>query len=362
LKFLSSLQTAATTPDDSFADALVAWQQVHGRHHLPWQLDRTPYRVWLSEIMLQQTQVGTVLGYYTRFLNHFPTVQSLANASIDDVLALWSGLGYYSRARNLHACAQIVTRQHQGVFPSQSAQLTTLPGIGPSTAAAIAAFCFHERVSILDGNVKRVLSRYLAFDQDLSKAHHARELLVLANRLLPVKTTEMVAYTQGLMDLGSSICKLKTPTCQACPVQSGCAARRLEQTARFPIKTRKIKRSKRQIIWLLASWQQQWWLTKRPDQGIWAGLWSLPELESMVQLDGMTTSQHAVLPTIKHTLTHVDLMLQPVIWHLPDTACESNINLFNGQLGNGRWFKHRDAFDLGLPAAVRQLLVSLMNS
>ncbi|HSV44995.1 MAG TPA: A/G-specific adenine glycosylase, partial [Ramlibacter sp.] len=189
-----------------FSARLVRWQQAHGRHGLPWQGTRDPYRVWLSEIMLQQTQVSAVLGYYDRFLERFPGVASLAAAPLDAVLGLWSGLGYYSRARNLHRCAQLVVSQHGGSFPAEAVQLQALPGIGRSTAAAIAAFCFGERVSILDGNVRRVLTRLLAFESDLAQAASERVLLAQAQALVPRQAARMPAYTQGLMDLGATVC------------------------------------------------------------------------------------------------------------------------------------------------------------
>jgi A/G-specific adenine glycosylase len=185
------------------APALVAWQRVSGRSHLPWQNTRDPYRVWLSEVMLQQTQVGTVLGYYERFMARYPDVAALAAAPFDDVLALWSGLGYYSRARNLHRCAQAVVTVYGGCFPPSASALAELPGIGRSTAAAIAAFCFGERVAILDGNVKRVLSRVLAYGEDLARSSAERELWAQAQTLLPAESADMPAYTQGLMDLGA---------------------------------------------------------------------------------------------------------------------------------------------------------------
>src|SRR3989440_2442711 len=204
-----------------FAERVIAWQRSHGRAGLPWQQTRDPYRVWLSEIMLQQTQVSTVLGYYDRFLQRFPDVASLAAASIDDVFAMWSGLGYYSRARNLHKCAQLVVSEHGGSFPRSSAQLAEMPGIGRSTAAAVAAFCFGERVAILDGNVKRVLSRVLAFDGDLANAANEKQLWDHAGRLLPVRAVaeSMPRYTQGLMDLGATVCTSRNPSCLLCPVQ-----------------------------------------------------------------------------------------------------------------------------------------------
>ncbi|MEY2684706.1 MAG: A/G-specific adenine glycosylase, partial [Pseudomonadota bacterium] len=210
-----------------FFERLVDWQRQHGRHGLPWQGSRDPYRVWLSEVMLQQTQVTTVLDYYPRFLARFPSVQALAAAPFDEVLALWSGLGYYSRARNLHRCAQAVVAQG-GVFPGSAAGLQALPGIGPSTAAAIAAFCWGERVSILDGNVKRVLSRLLGFAGDMADARQVQVLWGHAQALVPDQVTpgEMVAYTQGLMDLGASLCARRQPQCLLCPAQAICVAQR----------------------------------------------------------------------------------------------------------------------------------------
>ncbi|MDD2925908.1 A/G-specific adenine glycosylase, partial [Rhodoferax sp.] len=200
---------------DFFALTLVHWQLAHGRHDLPWQNTQDPYRVWLSEIMLQQTQVVTVQDYFSRFVERFPDISSLARASLDEVLALWSGLGYYSRARNMHRCAQQVMQMHDGVFPRSAAQLQTLSGIGPSTAAAIASLCFGERVAILDGNVKRVLTRYLGFDADLALSANERRLWQEATRLLPLRdlSTTMPSYTQAVMDLGATVCTARKPDC-----------------------------------------------------------------------------------------------------------------------------------------------------
>jgi A/G-specific adenine glycosylase len=237
----------------NFSARIVEWQRTHGRHTLPWQRTRDPYRVWLSEIMLQQTQVATVLGYYDRFLERFADVRALAAADIDDVFALWSGLGYYSRARNLHRCAQAVVESHGGEFPRSSELLATLPGIGRSTAAAIAAFCFGERVAILDGNVKRVLSRVLAFDGDLAVASQERELWAQATRLLPQHGIE--SYTQGLMDLGATLCLARSPSCLLCPVRVDCVAAREGTQESYPVKTRKLKRGRREHLWLWLQWR-----------------------------------------------------------------------------------------------------------
>ena len=206
----------------SFSTQVVQWQISHGRNDLPWQNTRDPYRVWLSEIMLQQTQVATVLDYFPRFLDRFPNVGSLAAASLDDVLGLWSGLGYYSRARNLHLCAMEIVSVHDSVFPKTAQLLQTLPGIGRSTAAAVASLCFGERVAILDGNVKRVLTRVLGFDADLALAANERRLWDEASQLLPTSDLQhaMARYTQGVMDLGATVCTAKKPGCGVCPASA----------------------------------------------------------------------------------------------------------------------------------------------
>lgn len=333
-----------------FARRMVDWQRLQGRQHLPWQHTRDPYRVWLSEIMLQQTQVSTVLDYYPRFLQHFPDVSSLATASQDDVLALWSGLGYYSRARNLHRCAQEVVARFAGEFPTSAEQLLTLPGIGRSTAAAIAAFCFHERVSILDGNVKRVLSRVLGYGADLAMAGHERELWALADQLLPEKAADMPAYTQSLMDVGATLCQPRKAQCEVCPVQSLCVGHAQGQPLDYPVKTRKLKRSSA-TLWLLwaVNAQGEVWLHKRATRGIWAGLFSLPVFDD--EADLLETCPKALsvhhLEPFKHVLTHRDLHLHPVRVHWP---------VDGSPYGEGRWFAAHEWPRLGLPAPIRTLL------
>ncbi len=348
-----------------FSGRVIAWQRVHGRHSLPWQNTRDPYRVWLSEVMLQQTQVTTVLGYYARFLDKFPDVQSLASATLDEVFALWSGLGYYSRARNMHRCAQAVVADHGGAFPNHSTALQTLPGIGRSTAAAIAAFCFSERVAILDGNVKRVLTRVLGFDGDLSVAAQERALWTQATELLPAVGVE--AYTQGLMDLGATLCSARSPQCLLCPVQLTCVAEHLGQPERFPVKTRKLKRSKREHVWLWLSWKNQIWLVQRPDVGVWAGLWSLPEFASFEALDAVAGAaawpgEAERLPSFTHTLTHLDWTLHPVRWTLPVRTSAARVEAIStmcaGSQAVGKWCSAEVALALGLPAPLRKLLLS----
>lgn len=222
-------------PHTDFSARLIAWQHRHGRHHLPWQV-REPYLVWLSEIMLQQTQVATVLDYYPRFTTRFPTVQALAAAPQDEVLSLWQGLGYYSRARNLHKAAQQVVSGFGGVFPSSRRELETLCGVGRSTAAAIAAFAFHQREAILDGNVKRVLCRVFARDGNPADKKFENQLWALAESLLPSEQENMPAYTQGLMDLGATVCKRSKPLCGKCPMAEICQAKAQNRTAVLPRK------------------------------------------------------------------------------------------------------------------------------
>ena len=338
-----------------FSTQVVQWQKTHGRNDLPWQNTRDPYRVWLSEIMLQQTQVSTVLDYFPRFLNRFPRVEALAAAPLDDVLGLWSGLGYYSRARNLHQCAMDVMALHGGVFPSTAQLLQTLPGIGRSTAAAIASLCFGERVAILDGNVKRVLTRVLGFDADLALAANERLLWDEATRLLPVHDLPqaMPRYTQGVMDLGATVCTSKKPACGVCPLAAACVARKLEQPEHYPVKTRKLKRSS-QSIWLL--WAQaeeaEVWLSKRPTPGVWAGLYCFPLFDNREALEAMVPARYRTglqdMPVFTHVLTHKDLYLHPVRVQMSSSAIACSA---------GAWIAAEDWPHLGLPAPVRKLLV-----
>lgn len=348
-----------------FARRLVKWQRQHGRSGLPWQNTRDPYRVWLSEVMLQQTQVSTVLDYFPRFLQQFPDVQALAEASSDEVLALWSGLGYYSRARNLHRCAQAVVAQYHGVFPATALELQTLPGIGASTAAAIAAFCHGERVSILDGNVRRVLTRVTAFEGDVSQSAAQKALWALAQSVLPVAPTgdDMGAYTQGLMDLGATLCTRSKPACDRCPMQVDCQGFSSGTPTRFPIKTRKLKRT-HESWWLAvvtsldADGQHQVWLERRPDKGIWAGLYCTPvcgdELAALALLPSEGVREQHLEPFI-HNLTHRELRLHPVLM-----ACETPDSWAEGRAG--QWVR-RDAFaGWGLPTPIRLLLNGLPAS
>ena len=337
-----------------FAERVVNWQQLHGRHDLPWQNSRDPYRVWLSEIMLQQTQVATVLDYYPRFLDRFPDVSALAAAHQDEVLGLWSGLGYYSRARNLHRCAQQVMAQYGGEFPRTAYLLQALPGIGRSTAAAIASLCFGERVAILDGNVKRVLTRVLGFSEDLAQGAAERALWGQAEQCLPAKDLgqAMPRYTQGMMDLGATLCTRSRPHCKACPVQDICVACAQGDPQRYPVKTRKLKRSA-QSIWLL--WAQapdgRVWLSRRPSPGVWASLYCLPLFDSAEDLaqalPTVVRSSMVTLPAFLHVLTHKDLHMHPVRLAWEGEAISGL---------EGDWVAADQWPRLGLPAPVRKLL------
>lgn len=321
--------------------------------------------MWLSEVMLQQTQVQTVLEYYARFLQRFPTVSALASGQPDDVLALWSGLGYYSRARNLHRCAQQVVNDHGGKFPSTAAQLQTLAGIGPSTAAAIASICFSERVTILDGNVRRVLTRVLAFSGDLAVRAHERQLWALATSFLPDHdlTEGMPRYTQGLMDLGATVCTRRQPACAACPVQSACQGFAAGEPERFPVKSRKLKRSV-QMLGLL--WARRpdgsVWLERRPDQGIWGGLYCLPvfgtEDAILDSLPERLKRRAAVLGPVKHVLTHKDLQLYPVVVQFSPTDRMPVGRAVPTAPKTGGWFAVNEWPALGLPAPIRKLLTA----
>lgn len=347
--------TAVAPP--SAAERVVAWQASHGRNHLPWQQTRDPYRVWLSEIMLQQTQVSTVLDYYARFLARFPDVRALAEAPEDEVMGMWSGLGYYTRARNLHRCAQQVVSEHGGAFPQSAELLATLPGIGRSTAGAIAAFCFSERVPILDANVRRVLTRFLGFDADLAQLRNERLLWEQANALLPQKDlgNAMPRYTQGLMDLGATLCTPRTPLCGQCPLNEDCVAFHAGNPERYPVRTRKLSRKAEswQLL-LLKNERGQVWLQRRPASGIWAGMHCVPVFEdsaalhrSAALLGNSARVEIGELQPFVHVLTHRDLHLHPILvsGDLPERPMEE-----------GAWFALDQWNAIGLPAPIRKLL------
>jgi len=345
------------TTQKSFGDTVVAWQKKHGRHDLPWQNTQDPYAVWLSEIMLQQTQVVTVREYFARFMSRFPTVADLAAAHQDEVMGLWSGLGYYSRARNMHRAAQDVVALHGGAFPRSAEALQTLPGIGRSTAAAVASLCFGEPIAILDGNVKRVLTRYLGFKEDLASSKVEKVLWAIAQTMLPQRDVKnaMPRYTQGVMDLGATVCTPKKPQCTQCPVANACVAKAEGQPEAYPVKTRKLKRTSEQL-WLLQSVtaEGEVWLMQRPQTGVWAGLYCLPVFESFEALLAALPAKYRTQlhegPVFKHVLTHKDLHVHPVHLNVPHAV------KLGPAMGDGKWVSAADWPALGLPAPVRKLL------
>lgn len=340
-------------PGADFATRVIGWWRAQGRRDLPWQGTRDPYRIWLSEIMLQQTQVATAQGYYTRFLERFPDVQALARASEDEVLALWSGLGYYTRARNLHRCARAVVACHGGHFPARAAELEALPGIGRSTAAAIAAFSQGERVAILDGNVRRVLARVFAIGGDLGRAAELRDLWQRAEELLPRTRLHetMPAYTQGLMDLGATVCLPRRPACARCPLADCCGARAQGDPERYPVR-RPAPARPLVALWLLLARDagDRVWLVQRPARGIWAHLHCLPVFESRAALlQALPAPARAGVveyPATRHALTHRELAL-----HVVEVRLDAVPGL------DGAWHEAARWPALALPTPVRRLLM-----
>jgi A/G-specific adenine glycosylase len=339
---------------------LLAWWDRHGRHDLPWQQNPTPYRVWVSEIMLQQTQVATVARYYDRFMQSFPDVQSLAAATTDEVLHHWSGLGYYARARNLHRAAQRVCDQHGGVVPADFDSLSALPGIGRSTAGAILALAAGQRHAILDGNVKRVLSRVFRIEGVPSEAAVQHELWALAERCTPMQ--RIAHYTQAIMDLGASVCMRHKPACALCPLRVGCQAHAAGLTAQLPArKAAKARPLRHCVLLLCARADGAVLLERRADTGIWGGLWGLPEISSVdaagewcgVQF-GIAPDQILPRPVLRHGFTHFDLDITPVecrLAHAPLHAMESDRWL---------WYNKAAPARVGLAAPVTRLIDSLL--
>jgi len=344
---------------DPFAHQLLAWYDRHGRKQLPWQQQPTPYRVWVSEVMLQQTQVATVIDYFERFMARFPTVEALAAAGQEEVLALWSGLGYYSRARNLHAAARTIVAQHQGTLPTTVPQLCALPGIGRSTAGAILSLALGQRQPILDGNVKRVLCRYHAIPQYPGLPAVERELWALAERHTP--ETRNAAYTQAIMDLGATLCTRSRPNCPSCPLLSGCQAHAQGRTHELPLpRTQRTKPTRRTAMLLVTDPHGQLLLERRPPLGIWGGLWSLPELEEREsgaewceRILGSQPQQGELWPQLRHTFTHFHLEIVPVRLHLPQEASL----IVEGE--RHVWYKPEHCNQLGLPTPIRRLVRQL---
>ena len=303
--------SSSPVPARSFARSLIDWQRQHGRRNLPWQGTRDAYRIWLSEIMLQQTRVAAVLHLFPRFVARFPDVRALAAAPLEAVLALWAGMGYYARARNLHLCARRIVTRHAGHFPRTAAELATLPGIGRSTAAAIAAFVSHERAAILDGNVKRVLCRHFAIEGAPVGAVE-KTLWKQAESLLPA-ASDMPAYTQGMMDLGATLCTRRAPRCADCPLAASCLAFRQDRARSLPTHRARIAKPCRVARFLLISDGARVFLQRRPMTGVWGGLYALPEDLSLLPRLGLAHSLPLLLPPRVHTFTHFRLEIHPLL-------------------------------------------------
>jgi A/G-specific adenine glycosylase len=336
-----------------FSARLIRWQQRHGRSGLPWQSTRDPYKVWLSEIMLQQTQVAAVVPYFGRFLKRFPSLHSLAAASEEEVLRLWSGLGYYARARNLHAAARAMAAA--GRFPETAQAIARLPGVGRSTAAAIAAFAFGERAAILDGNVKRVLARVFAIEGWPGQREIEKRLWELAERLLPKRG--IAAYTQGLMDLGATVCLKRNPACEACPVHAACAARGAGRVHEIPAARPRKPLPMKQATWLVLLRAGEVLLEKRPSHGLWGGLWVFPEkrqrtIASQCRSLGYRVGRVTRLEPLEHGFTHFRLQIQPLLCKVRTSAALS-------QNASRIWLPLDEARHAAIPAPVRSLIERL---
>lgn len=344
----------------AFHQRVLHWYDEHGRHNLPWQKNINAYRVWLSEVMLQQTQVETVIPYFERFTEQFPDVLALAHAPIDEVLHLWTGLGYYARARNLHKCAVSVCEDYGGRFPESAEELAKLPGIGRSTAGAIASIAFNQREAILDGNVKRVLARHGAIEGWPGSPKIANQLWDLAESLLPQERYR--DYTQAMMDLGATLCKRSKPECSRCPVSKDCQALALEQIDAYPgKKPKKEKPTKHCIMLIMQNSKGELLLEQRPSQGIWGGLWSFPEhltdtdwAQTVSTHYGDIKGSHA-LEEIQHVFSHYTLVIRPQL-----------IQLKKAKLGvrekQQLWYNTQQPPKLGLAAPVAKLIQQLAST
>jgi A/G-specific adenine glycosylase len=345
----------------TLASELIAWHGRHGRHDLPWQRDRTPYRVWVSEIMLQQTQVQTVIGYYERFMQRLPDVQALAAAPMDEVLHLWSGLGYYSRARNLKRAAERIVAEHGGELPSTRAALADLPGIGRSTAAAILSISHGQRQAILDGNVRRVLSRVFGIDGPPAALATLKVLWARAEDCTPER--DAATYTQAIMDFGAMLCTRHEPLCVRCPLQRDCIAHTTGRTRELPAPRVRAARRKRTVVMLLAvRLDGEVLLQRRPAQGIWGGLWTPPDFETLEQAYDYCGNrlqrariEPASLPVLKHGFTHFDLEITPI-----RARCEGVAGVMEG--ADILWYNARQPARIGLPAPIAALLTQPMST
>lgn len=344
--------------DNFFRHQLLTWFDQHGRHDLPWQVADDPYKVWVSEIMLQQTQVKTVLHYFPKFIERFPTVETLAQAEWDDVAPFWAGLGYYARARNLHKASRVVAEQ--GHFPRTLAEWQALAGIGRSTAGALMSLGLRQYGVILDGNVKRVLARFFAIDDDLSKPVHEKQLWQLAERLCPIERN--ADYTQAMMDLGATVCTPKKALCLYCPLNSKCLAYQQDRVDELPIKKAKkaipIKHATVIILQTQVNGQPQWLWQQRPTAGLWGGLWCLPIIESDDDSRWQDLQHLTALPChamISHTFTHFTWQLTAKMFHVEHSQ-RNHLSI------TGEWLSLEHAQQKGIPTAMKKLISALQTS
>ncbi len=345
---------------NDFATRLLTWFDEHGRRDLPWQQDATAYRVWVSEIMLQQTQVQTVIPYYIEFVKRFPSISTLAAARQDEVLSLWSGLGYYARARNLHKAAQLICTNHDGRFPVSFDEVVALPGIGRSTAGAILSLAMGHRHAILDGNVKRVLARHDAVGGWPGTTKVANKLWQLAERNTPPH--RFANYTQAIMDLGATLCTRSKPSCETCPVSMDCCAYRQDSIEQYPGSKPKISKPLRTTTMILASVEGRVYLERRPEAGIWGGLWSLPELGERSVNDwcdevlGSSATEVRRWDILRHSFSHFNLDIQPIV--VRTESPESTV----ADAGEKNWHRLGDAPPGGVAAPVKRLIEQLKKS
>ena len=348
------------SPGPSFSDRLLDWFDSHGRKDLPWQQDGDAYRIWVSEIMLQQTQVQTVIPYFEEFIKRFPTVAALADARLDEVLQHWSGLGYYARARNLHRAAQHIRDDHDGRFPAGMDELVALPGIGRSTAGAVLSLARNERHPILDGNVKRVLARHEAIAGWPGTTAVDRKLWEQAERYTPA--ARCADYTQAIMDLGATVCTRSRPACERCPVNDDCQAHASDSISEYPGRKPKKEKPLRQTTMLIANDRGRVFLERRPEAGIWGGLWSLPELDDRSvdewcreKLGGAAAATER-WQTLRHSFSHYDLDIQPILLRIDSRLSKVSDG------SDTTWYRLDEAPPGGIAAPVQSLIDKLKKS
>jgi A/G-specific adenine glycosylase len=343
----------------SFSQKLINWHQVHGRHNLPWQTDQTPYRVWISEIMLQQTQVATVIPYFKKFILKFPTIKSLASAQEDDVLQLWTGLGYYSRARNIVKTAHIIQTLHLGEFPTEVDLLIELPGIGRSTAGAIISLALEAKAAILDGNVKRVLARYHGISGWPGHGKIEKKFWTVAEASLPDK--DYRTYSQSLMDLGATLCTSTTPECTRCPLRKGCHAKKNHVINNFPgKKPHQIIKRQNFFFIMVINKLGNILLQKQPGKGVWGGLWSFPKATNKKDCDIFLNDLFTVkwqkvkeMDTFQHRLTHLEFRITPLLFSSSATTKEAELT------SNLKWHNIHRTISVGLPSPVKKLILEI---